>query len=541
MLGDSQIETNPALQTSQNVSQKVRQVNIIPPKGCLLFQKILPQISLQEKKLRFNNQEHVLLVNKICNGELTKNKQAKLKLCDERGKEFIVVVNILNGDKNDLKEEGLMEMVFTIGSLIDIKGLTRGDRLLFYSMGQPHPNMLDFESNCVRMRIKRGTCHRCKTRDNQGLIGCCLAVCDKAYHLICAGIEKVPQYWVCPDCTQNDQQSNEVQASSSDDEDDDNQSSSEKSESNTSDKNNQSSQRRGQPQGEADDAESTQGHPLPASHVTQKVSFPSINLQRAFEAYGSQMANKELIDPPMCKECVKCKQVKQRRDFFRSYFSLDGLQPYCRTCKNFTVFDGEIGFGAIGVQYQAIGRLCVNCKAVQPNECFVEEMCETCLRSGSSIDQGIVDWEEKGLEEQEGVAKKCLKCFKVRRLDMYWHNSGTKDGFDSRCKICKTLAKKKAYNSKRKRTFEEIQAERERGRAKRLQKPPHIKDEQDFKQEVQLLSDLNSFLTTDIRDAIKSCERAMQTSKIVLQGLLKNEPADVIFAKIQGGSQEIQS
>eukprot|EP01023_Acetabularia_acetabulum_P032018 TRINITY_DN29953_c0_g1_i10.p1 TRINITY_DN29953_c0_g1~~TRINITY_DN29953_c0_g1_i10.p1 ORF type:complete len:254 (-),score=50.21 TRINITY_DN29953_c0_g1_i10:398-1159(-) len=236
------------------------------------------------------------------------------------------------------------------------------------------------------------------------------------------------------------------------------------------------------------------------------------------------MAGREMLAPPNLKECAKCKQVKGWRYYFRSYFSADGLQAYCRQCKNYCVYDGDLGLGSVGVNHESLGNTCVSCRAFQPADSLMDEMCETCAKHGFNPDGGIVDMDEEGLEEKEGEAKKCLKCFKVRRVDMFWRNIGAKDGYDSRCKICKTLAKKRNNNSKRKRTLEDIQAERDRGRMKRMQRPAHIKDEQDFKQEIQLLSDLNQILVVDVKEAMKSCEKALEVSRLVLRKILQDEP-----------------
>eukprot|EP01025_Chloroclados_australasicus_P042701 TRINITY_DN453_c0_g3_i1.p1 TRINITY_DN453_c0_g3~~TRINITY_DN453_c0_g3_i1.p1 ORF type:complete len:518 (-),score=15.43 TRINITY_DN453_c0_g3_i1:546-2099(-) len=503
-----------------------------PPEGQLLFQKVLPA----GPWLRFNNQEHIQLVDIICNGQLFRTCTTKLSLLDDLGQEFIVNINLQR--KEEQGNEQIM--VFTVGSLIKDKKLQQGDRLLFFSSRMGQEDMRHNVANQIRIRVKRGTCCRCTKRNDQGLLACCRVTCDKVFHMSCVGVRSITSYWECPDCSNLDQQtSSKQQDYSKDYQQNSTSSSSEGSQLNQENDCNTNSQNQESHSQSVHDSESCLEHPLPPQQFIQKVRqfyLPPYDLQRCFEALTSQLAGNELVCQINSKECYKCKQVKVRRDFFRSYFSIDGLQPYCRFCKNFQVYDGELGLGQLGVQYSCVGRVCLSCRAFQPNECFADEMCETCLKNGVILDQGIVDLDEEGLVEKEGETKKCLKCMKVRRLDMFWHNVGAKDGYDSRCKICKTIAKKRNNNTttitKRKRSLEDIQAERERSRLKRLQRPPHIKDVQDFRSELQLLSDLNEILVVDVQEARKSCEQALQISNACLKAILNNEPAGQVLYKV---------
>eukprot|EP01025_Chloroclados_australasicus_P042702 TRINITY_DN453_c0_g3_i2.p1 TRINITY_DN453_c0_g3~~TRINITY_DN453_c0_g3_i2.p1 ORF type:complete len:202 (-),score=5.04 TRINITY_DN453_c0_g3_i2:75-680(-) len=123
-----------------------------PPEGQLLFQKVLPA----GPWLRFNNQEHIQLVDIICNGQLFRTCTTKLSLLDDLGQEFIVNINLQR--KEEQGNEQIM--VFTVGSLIKDKKLQQGDRLLFFSSRMGQEDMRHNVANQIRIRVKRGTCCR---------------------------------------------------------------------------------------------------------------------------------------------------------------------------------------------------------------------------------------------------------------------------------------------------------------------------------------------------------------------------------------------
>lgn len=178
--------------------------------------------------------------------------------------------------------------------------------------------------------------------------------------------------------------------------------------------------------------------------------------------YASQAA-RENIQTPEEKQCCQCLEVKPSEAFSRHKGSLDGLNSYCKDCRNNGETTRRRTMGMMPRDYNIAKdgmKRCSKCEATKPIELFGKDKnrsdglfphCKQCKR-----DERMRTADNP--HPSEDLVRRCIKCGEVKFLKMFPPSRAFKDGISTRCRTCAYDYNRKADPAKKRETLRRLRA-----------------------------------------------------------------------------------
>ncbi|HJC29572.1 MAG TPA: HNH endonuclease [Candidatus Dietzia intestinigallinarum] len=175
------------------------------------------------------------------------------------------------------------------------------------------------------------------------------------------------------------------------------------------------------------------------------------------------------------KRCTKCDETKPLTDYHRKAASRDGHYARCKAC----VLASQKAWYRERVAAERIvppttdTKACTKCGEVKPLAEYYRNakstdgrssQCKACRSAQRKTH--VRRLEAERVEPAPTDTKPCTKCGEVKPLTEYHRNTGTRDGHQTQCKVCKSTHKQGWYNANREKNAARRRAWREANRDK---------------------------------------------------------------------------
>lgn len=149
------------------------------------------------------------------------------------------------------------------------------------------------------------------------------------------------------------------------------------------------------------------------------------------------------------KKCTRCNRIKLREEFLTDKYSKDGLRSSCHDCDKLLQFEYDLAIKArreaAPELYQVAEKKCSHCKEIKQRSEFskhnysldgLQTYCKLCRRELAKMQREKI--KEKILEKVI-IEKRCKKCRETKKTIEFTKSLSSKDGFSNTCKMCTSI------------------------------------------------------------------------------------------------------
>ncbi|WP_042200842.1 hypothetical protein [Paenibacillus camerounensis] len=149
------------------------------------------------------------------------------------------------------------------------------------------------------------------------------------------------------------------------------------------------------------------------------------------------------------KQCNRCKKIKLREEFLTNKSSKDGLKNSCRDCDRLSQFEYDLAVKARReadpATYEKAQKLCSRCKEEKQRSEFskhsysldgLQTYCKVCR---GEMDKKRKEKLKKQIFEGIIIEKQCKSCKETKKVTDFTKSFSNKDGFSNICKICTSV------------------------------------------------------------------------------------------------------
>ncbi|WP_379146270.1 hypothetical protein [Paenibacillus sp. sgz500992] len=158
---------------------------------------------------------------------------------------------------------------------------------------------------------------------------------------------------------------------------------------------------------------------------------------------------KPLLEPKELvveKQCTRCKRIKLREEFLINKSSKDGLRNSCRDCDKLSQLEYDLNVKARREAnpdvYQVAEKKCSRCKELKQRSEFskhsysldgLQTYCKVCR---GELGKKRREELKKQVLESVIIEKRCKSCRETKKVIEFTKSLNSKDGFSNTCRLC---------------------------------------------------------------------------------------------------------
>ncbi len=144
------------------------------------------------------------------------------------------------------------------------------------------------------------------------------------------------------------------------------------------------------------------------------------------------------------KECCRCKEVKNKNEFYKHKRSRDGLSAWCKDCER-----AAKQRYAESPKRKVTEKRCNKCKEVKPANAFNRDRHNSCgLTSWCKECQAKVRKKRIKLDTHLPEQKRCYRCGVIKLQQDFYKDPARPDGLTNECKQCRKIMDAVSYVKK---------------------------------------------------------------------------------------------
>ncbi|MEY9096888.1 hypothetical protein [Paenibacillus sp. RC84] len=149
------------------------------------------------------------------------------------------------------------------------------------------------------------------------------------------------------------------------------------------------------------------------------------------------------------KQCIRCNRIKLREEFLTDKYTKDGLRNSCHDCEKLLQLEYDLAVKAKREAnpdlYQVAEKKCSCCKELKQRSEFskhsysldgLQTYCKLCRQElGKKRREKI----KEQVLERVIIEKRCKKCREIKKANEFTKSLSSKDGFSNTCKMCMSI------------------------------------------------------------------------------------------------------